>query len=181
MGIGWKTPASSPSSSLSPLVPTSRRNATPRWPGRSPSPASSWIPSRPARSTAAISRGRRSRLLALKAVQIAPVPLGGAPLPLERRRSGAAQLLRVLEAGPERFRGFFVKALRQAGGPALFREPAHYDVMFVGTQADADGVARMEHLGRLGALAVHLHLAARYGGGGRRARLIKTGGPEPFF
>src|SRR5258706_8146172 len=141
MGIDWKTPASSPSSSLSPLVPTSRRNATPRWPGRSPSPASSWIPSRPARSTAAISRGRRSRLLALEAVQIAPVPLGGAPLPLERRRSGAAQLLRVLEAGPQRFRGFFVKALRQAGGPPPFRPPPPHDEVFVGAPAGAGGGA----------------------------------------
>jgi hypothetical protein len=122
----------------------------------------------------------KARLFSVaQAVDDAAVPLGGAPLPLERERRRDPQLLG--EALTEAFSfGVFVE--EQCGvtrGTAALRERGHRHPVLEGSDPDAQGVSDAHRLGALGMIPVDLDLPAVDRRGRERARLEETRGPQP--
>jgi hypothetical protein len=76
--------------------------------------------------------------------------------------------------------GVSVERRGGGGGSAALGEGANVDDVLVGAEPDAELVAGLEQLGRLGAIAADEDLAGGNGIGGEGARLEEAGGPEPL-
>ena len=75
---------------------------------------------------------------------------------------------------------FLIQARRHRGGASLGGEGEHRHPVLIGSEANADGVARTYRLGALGLFAIDLDFSSIDRGGGQTAGLEEPRGPEPF-
>src|SRR5882672_5791883 len=127
----------------------------------------------------AISRFMRSRSVARKAPDHAPVALGGPAVSVVRRmRPGTAHCDHVLAPRPALLT-LGIQQRRLGGRTAFERHRAHFDQPLQLARAQLELVARFDFLGRLHALAVELYLAALHRPRGEAARLVEARRPKP--
>src|SRR5712692_11097910 len=146
----------------------------------SPSCSSSTFAKTSASPYSVIRRFMRSRSIARKAPDHAPVALGGPAVSVLRRmRPGAAHYDHVLAPRPALL-ALGIQQRRLSGRTAFERHRAHFDPPLQLARAQLELVARFDSLARLHALAVEFHLAALHRARGQAARLVEARRPQPL-
>src|SRR5712664_1320772 len=144
-----------------------------------PSCSSSTFAKTSASPYSVIRRFMRSRSVARKAPDHAPVALGGPAVSVVRRmRPGAAHCDHVLAPRPAVL-ALGIQQRRLGGRTAFERHRAHFDQPLQLPRAQLELVARFDFLARLHAFPVELYLAALHRAHGQAARLVEARRPQP--
>src|SRR5439155_8060661 len=146
----------------------------------SPSCSSNTFAKTSASPYSAIRRFMRSRSVARKAPDQAPVAFGGPAVNVVRRmRPGAAHCDHVLAPRPALL-ALGIQQRRLGRRTALERHAAHFHQPVQLPRAQLDLVAHLDFLARLHALAVELHLAPLHRPRRHATRLVKARRPQPL-